>query len=88
MLKDFFWRIIQAKGLEEDIIFMQDGAPPHWSEEVRSWLDETWPERWMGRGSTNLPWPPCSPDLTPCDYFFGATESPQYTKMSIKLLMI
>ena len=69
MLKDFFLPIIQAKGLAEDIIFMQDGAPPHWSKNVRSWLDVTWPERWMGRGSTNLPWPPRSPDITPCDYF-------------------
>lgn len=25
--------------------------------------------RWMGRGSPNLPWPPYSPDLTPCDFF-------------------
>ena len=25
----------------------------------------------MGRGSTNLPWPPRSPDLAPCYYFFG-----------------
>ena len=24
----------------------------------------------MGRGSTNLPWPPRSPDLAPCYYFF------------------
>ena len=72
MLRDFFWPIIQAKGLGEDIIFMQDVAPPHWNKEVRSWLDETWPERWMGHSSTNLPWLPRSPDLTPSDYFFGA----------------
>ena len=32
-------------------------------------MDETWLEQWMGRESTNLPWPPRSPDLTPCDYF-------------------
>ena len=49
---------------------MQDEAPHYWgNQEVRSWLDETWPERWIGRGSTNLPWPPRSPNLTPSDYF-------------------
>ena len=54
MHKDFFWPIIQAKEVGEDIIFMQDGVPPHWSKEVRSWLDENWLKRWTGRGSTNL----------------------------------
>ena len=28
-----------------DIIFMQDGAPPHWAKKVRSWLNETFPGR-------------------------------------------
>jgi hypothetical protein len=53
----------------DSIIFMQDGAPPHWSLSVRNWLAASFPERWMGRGSPNLPWPPYSPDLTPCDFF-------------------
>ena len=48
---------------------MQDGTPPHWGLQVREWLNETLPLRWMGRGSPNMPWPPRSPDLTPCDYF-------------------
>ena len=33
------------------------------------YLSEVFPERWMSRGSPNLPWPPYSPDLTPCDFF-------------------
>ena len=32
-------------------IFMQDGAPLHWSNLVRSWLDEKFKKRWMGRWS-------------------------------------
>jgi transposase len=51
------------------LVFMQDGAPPHWSVAVRNFLTENLPNRWMGRGSPNLPWPPYSPDLTPCDFF-------------------
>ena len=48
---------------------MQDGAPPHWSVAVRNFLSVNFNNRWMGRGSPNLPWPPYSPDLTPCDFF-------------------
>lgn len=51
------------------LIFMQDGAPPHWAVAVRNWLTENLPGRWMGRDSPNLPWPANSPDLTPCDFF-------------------
>lgn len=52
-----------------ETIFMQDGAPPHWALTVRGWLTMTFPNRWMGRSSPNLPWPPNSPDLTPMDFF-------------------
>jgi hypothetical protein len=52
-----------------ELVFMQDGAPPHWSLRVREWLSVTFPNRWMGRNSPNLPWPPYSPDLTPMDFF-------------------
>ncbi len=33
----------------------------------------------MGRGSPNMPWPPRSPDLTPCDFFvWGFVKSKVY----------
>ncbi|XP_064470085.1 uncharacterized protein LOC135384831 [Ornithodoros turicata] len=54
---------------KEVCIFMQDGAPPHFASEVRDWLTETSPGRWMGRGSPTMPWPARSPELTPCDFF-------------------
>jgi hypothetical protein len=51
---------------------------------VRDWLDETFPLRWMGRGTANEPapfaWPPFSPDLTPMDFFlWGWIKSRVYT---------
>ena len=49
---------------------MQNGAPPHFATVVREYLDETFPERWIGRRGA-LEWPPRSPDLTPMDFFFG-----------------
>ncbi len=71
MLQEQFLPEVQARGLEDDLIFMQDGAPPHWGRAVRDWLNENFPGRWMGRGSPNMPWPARSPDLTPCDFFVG-----------------
>ncbi len=59
---------------------MQDGDPPHWSLAVRNFLTEVFPNRWMGTGSPNLPWPPYSPDLTLCDFFlWGWIKSQVYT---------
>lgn len=67
-----------------ELIFMQDGAPPHWSKKVRDWLNEVFPGRWIGRGGpqdSNIPWPPRSPDLTPMDYFFwGFIKSKVYVR--------
>ena len=79
MLKDEFWPMVRADGRANRIIFMLDGAPPHWGLPVRNWLNEQMPQRWMGRGSPNMPWPPRSPDLTPCDFFlWGFLKSKVY----------
>jgi hypothetical protein len=58
--------------LDEDqegrIHFQQDGAPPHYLEEVHECLNTHFPGRWIGRAaSTALP--PRSLDLTPLDFF-------------------
>ena len=57
----------------EDFIFQQDGAPQHFYFDVRAHLSANLPRRWIGCASDNdsplLPWPPQSPDLTPCDFF-------------------
>lgn len=51
---------------DKEIIFQQDGAPPHWSLDVRTLLNEEFPE-WIGRGGT-IAWPARSCDHTPCDF--------------------
>jgi hypothetical protein len=66
----------QLPGLLEDIplmvrsqmYFQHDGAPPHFSRQVREYLHELFPNRWFGRGGP-VAWPPRSPDLTPLDYY-------------------
>ncbi len=51
----------------EELIFQHDGAPPHFSNDVRQWLNENYPT-WIGRGGT-VAWPPRSPDLNPMDFY-------------------
>jgi len=65
--------------LREDFVFQQDGAPPHYSNRVRAYLDRKVPDRWIGRGGP-ISWPPRSPDLTPCDFFlWGHIKSKIYS---------
>lgn len=48
--------------------FMHDGAPAHFRREVREYLNETYHNKWIGRGGPRA-WPPRSPDLNPLDYY-------------------
>ena len=61
------------EGERVDSIFQQDGAPPHWSLNVRQNLNATPHSKWIRCGGNDdcvlLHWPPRSPDLTPCDFF-------------------
>ena len=41
--------------------------PPHWGLIVRDFLNETFPNRWIGRNGPT-PWPPRSPDITLLDF--------------------
>ena len=52
----------------ERMWIQHDGAPPHFSVDVRNHLNAVFPGRWIGRGGP-IPWPARSPDLNPLDYF-------------------
>jgi hypothetical protein len=52
----------------DDMLFQQDGAPPHFHKEVKNILNRKFPEKWIGRGGP-ITWPPSSPDLIPLDSF-------------------
>lgn len=47
--------------------FMQDGAPPHFTLDVRHHLNMTFGNRWIARGGP-VAWPARSPDLNPLDF--------------------
>jgi hypothetical protein len=48
--------------------YMHDSAPAHFRPAVRDVLNDTYRDRWTGRGGPTA-WPPCSPDLNPLDFF-------------------
>ena len=50
--------------------FQQDGCPAHSANIVTAYLNEKFPNRWLGLRGPIL-WPPRSPDLTPLDFFYG-----------------
>lgn len=51
-----------------DMWFMLDGAPAHFDVRVRNLLDQTYPNKWIGRGAP-VPWSARSPDLNPLDFY-------------------
>ena len=66
--------------LPDRAIFQQDGAPPHFANIIRTFLNEQFPARWIGRGSPYITWPVRSPDLTPPDFFlWGFVKDQVYT---------
>lgn len=67
MLQDRVWPVI-SQWNNPQLHFMQDGAPAHFANDVREWLHDHFPGRWIGRRGAHE-WPARSPDLTPCDFF-------------------
>ena len=71
ILQQFFDPQLVANGILDTVVYQQDGAPAHFSLIVRYYINGTFPERWIGRGSQRL-WAARCPDLTPLDFFlFG-----------------
>ena len=70
---------------DESFYLQQDGAPPHYQRDVRMYLDETLPGRWVGRRGA-VEFPPRSPDLTPLDfYLWGPLKDDVYQRKPVTL---
>lgn len=54
--------------IRQSMWFLHDGAPPHFRREVRDYLNNEFPNRWIGRNGP-ISWPPRSPDCNPCDFY-------------------
>ena len=68
MLQEFFIPEVRKMKRMRSIVFQQDGAPPHFTADVRRFLDKTFPGRWIGRGGP-IRLAPRSSGLTPLDFF-------------------
>jgi len=68
MLEDYEWPIISGWENIDELVFMHDGAPPHFALSVCAWLDQKFPGRWLGRRGPQE-WSARSPYPTPCDFF-------------------
>ena len=51
--------------LPDGTIYQQDGAPQHVVKILRTFLDEQFSAKWIGRGSSYITWPARSLDLIP-----------------------
>ncbi|CAH1986436.1 unnamed protein product [Acanthoscelides obtectus] len=67
------------------LMFQQDGAPPHYALRVRQYLEQSFPDRWIGRRGA-IEWPPRSPDLSLLDFFmWGHLKSKIYATQPTSL---
>lgn len=74
-LQHDFWDAIHGLPLEyrENLYVQLDGAPIHNFGPVRGWLNENFENKWIGRNSPFVAWPPRAPDLTPLDFYLWGT---------------
>ncbi|KAJ4441070.1 hypothetical protein ANN_10920 [Periplaneta americana] len=58
------WLVSQLRqDLDDDFIFQQDGAPPHFHNAVRAYLNTKMSDRWIGRAGDRVFVPPLPRDL-------------------------
>jgi len=73
---------LKRKGL----YFQHDAAGAHYAVAVREWLDEKFPDRWIGRRGP-FECPARSPYLTPCDFFlWGYLKDIVFQKPPTKIM--
>ncbi|GFT57444.1 uncharacterized protein TNCV_4515411 [Trichonephila clavipes] len=73
----------------ERTIFMQDGAPPHIARHVKDLLRRSFGDDRVLSRHFHHAWPPRSPDLSPCDYWFwGYLKSQVYRDRPTSLGML
>ena len=69
LLQDVMWPSVEEEADSEGYYYQQDGAPPHCARTCLDFLSEKFPDRVISR-RTETPWPACSPDLSPLDFWF------------------
>jgi hypothetical protein len=69
------WLMLQFEDDSDDFVQQQDGTVSHYHHIIHLSLNLQLPQYWIGQTTTEdqvlHPWPPRSPEPTPCDYFYG-----------------
>jgi len=60
--------------------FQQDSTPTYFHHDVRTFLYQQYPNRWIDRRGL-VPWSPRSPDLNPPDFFSGVIQKILFTRI-------
>lgn len=68
MLRRYFYPIIKNSGIEEKVYFQLDDISTYFSDQLYTWLDEHFHNRWIGTGGPII-WAPHSADLIAFDVF-------------------
>ena len=71
MLQKYFWPKILRTADYKKYYFQQDGARPHTAKTVQTGLNHKFGPKFINKNM----WPPRSPDLNPCDFFYGVILS-------------
>lgn len=61
----------------QQLWFQHDGAPPHNTRAVCEFLNQEFPNRWIGNSGV-VRWPARSPDLSPLDFLWGTLKNKVY----------
>ena len=78
MLTRYAIPALQRQNALSEVVWMQDGAPPHIGSSVKRVLSQQFGDRVISRHFP-FPWPPRSPDLTPMDFWlWGYLKSKVY----------
>ncbi|GBN40572.1 hypothetical protein AVEN_223381-1 [Araneus ventricosus] len=86
MLRDFVIPQLEQRGCLQDIIFMQDGAPPHIIRRVKQLLRHHFTDAWVISRHFPTAWTPRSPDTTPYDFWlWGLLKDNIYNKRAAPL---
>ena len=73
MLEDYVIPQLAEMEVLDDAIWMQDGSPAHTTRVVTDLLRREFGNNRVISRKFPLSWPARSPDLTPCDFFYGDT---------------
>ncbi|GBN72744.1 hypothetical protein AVEN_134293-1 [Araneus ventricosus] len=86
MIRDFVIPQLQQRTCLQDIIFMQDGVPPHKDRRVDQLLRQQFKDARVISRHFPTAWPARSPDITPCDFWlWGFLKDNIYCKRPASL---